>query len=114
MEGKSESSTPCCNFCGHVGMHELKCTDKKRKTKKLLNERLDKNIRLKNFQQEFYANKKKKKGKPDAKGFTREVKEHYVFGQNVTEMTPSKIANALFQRDADKYYNLQFEGEILS
>ena len=111
MEGKIESELDC-DFCGDVGIHELRCPDKTIKTNKLLDKRLDKNARLKNFQQECYARKKMIKGKPNAKGYTRDTKEHFVFGQNVTEMMPSKIANALFKRDAEKYHNLQFEGKM--
>ena len=99
-----------CEFCGHVGIHEVKCYDEKRKTKVPLNKRLDKNSRLKNFQHEHYARKRTKKGKIDAKGFQRDVKEHFVFGQNVTKLLPSEIAVALLKRDANKYYNLQFPG----
>ena len=101
-----------CEFCGHVGIHELKCYNEKRKTNVSLNKRLDKNNRLKNFQHEHYARKRTKKGKIDAKGFPRDVKEHFVFGQNVTKSLPSEIADALFKRDANKYYNLQFPGNL--
>ena len=96
-----------CEFCGHVGIHELKCSDKKRKTNVPLNKRLDKNSRLKNFQHESYAKKRTKKGKTDNKGFQRDVKEHFVFGQNVTKYLPSEIADTLLKRDANKFYNLQ-------
>ena len=37
---------PGCEFCGHVGIHELKCYDEKRKTNLSLDKRLDKNNRL--------------------------------------------------------------------
>ena len=84
-----------CEFCGHVGIHEVKCYDDKRKTNLSLNKRLDKNNRLKNFQHEHYARKRTKKGKTDAKGYQRDVKEHFVFGQNVTKSLPSEIADAL-------------------
>ena len=103
-----------CEFCGHVGIHELKCNDEKRKTNVPLSKRLDKNNRLKNFQHESYARKRTKKGKVDAKGNQRYIKEHFVFGQNVTEELPSKIANALLKRDANKFYNLQFPGNLKS
>ena len=101
-----------CEFCGHVGIHELQPNDEKRKTKLPLNKRLDKNSRLKNFQHEHYARKRTTKGKIDAKGYQRDVKEHFVFGQNVTKSKPSEIADALFKRDANKYYNLQFPGNL--
>ena len=77
-----------------------------------LNKRLDKNNRLKNFQHESYAKKRTKKGQKDAKGFERDVKEHFVFGQNVTKLLPSEIADALLKRDANKFYNLQFPGNL--
>ena len=93
-----------------IGLHELKCFDKKRKTNQPLNKRLDKNVRLKNFQQKEYAKKRFKKGKSDAKGYVKDVKEHYVFGQNVSKSIPSEIADALLKRDAEKFYNLQFPG----
>ena len=109
MQSESQSG---CEFCGHVGLHELKCYDEKRKTNVPLNKRLDKNNRLKNFQHESYAKKRTKKGKTDNKGFQRDVKEHFVFGQNVTKSVPSEIADALFKRDANKYYNLQFPGNL--
>ena len=100
-----------CDLCGHVGVHEMKLVNEKTKTKKNLEKRLDNNPRLKNFQHEHYARKRLgKKCKPDSKGYAKEMKEHFVFGQNVTEMKPSKIADALFKRDAEKYYNLQFTG----
>jgi len=83
--------------------------DEKRKTKKLLNKRLDQNVRLKNFQQQEYAKKRFKKGKPDGKGHIKDVKEHFVFGQNVSKSKPSEIADALLKRDAEKFYNLQFQ-----
>ena len=101
-----------CEFCGHVGIHELKCYDEKRKTNLSLDKRLDKNNRLKNFQHEHYARKRTKKGKIDAKGYQRDVKEHFVFGQNVTKSLPSEIAGALLKRDANKFYNLQFPGNL--
>ena len=101
-----------CEFCGHVGIHEVKCYDEKKKTKLPLNKRLDKNSRLKNFQHEHYARKRTTKGKIDAKGYQRDVKEHFVFGQNVTKSKPSEIADALFKRDANKYYKLQFPGNF--
>ena len=101
-----------CDLCGQVGIHELQCLDPKRNPKgKKLDSRLDKNVKLKNFQHQYYARKRTKKGKPNAKGYTRDIKEHFVFGQNVTEMLPSKIAEALFKRDAEKYYDLQFTGK---
>ena len=103
---KCESQSGC-EFCGHVGIHELKCYDEKRKTNIPLNKRLDKNNRLKNFQHESYAKKRTKKGKTDNKGFQRDVKEHFVFGQNVTKYLPSEIADTLLKRDANKFYNLQ-------
>ena len=103
---------PGCEFCGHVGIHELKCYDEKRKTNLSLDKRLDKNNRLKNFQHEHYARKRTKKGKIDAKGYQRDVKEHFVFGQNVTKSLPSEIAGALLKRDANKFYNLQFPGNL--
>ena len=90
----------------------MKCYDDKRKTNLSLNKRLDKNNRLKNFQHEHYARKRTKKGKTDAKGFQRDVKEHFVFGQNVTKLLPSEIADALLKRDANKFYNLQFPGNL--
>ena len=90
----------------------MKCYDEKRKTKVPLNKRLDKNSRLKNFQHEHYAIKKTKKGKIDNKGYQRDVKEHFVFGQNVTKSLPSEIADALLKRDANKFYNLQFPGNL--
>ena len=90
----------------------MKCYDEKKKSKLPLNKRLDKNSRLKNFQHEHYARKRTKKGKIDAKGFQRDVKEHFVFGQNVTKSKPSEIADALFKRDANKYYKLQFAGNL--
>ena len=101
-----------CEFCAHVGIHEVKCYDEKKKSKLPLNKRLDKNSRLKNFQHEHYARKRTKKGKIDAKGFQRDVKEHFVFGQNVTKSLPSEIADALLKRDANKFYNLQFPGHL--
>ena len=101
-----------CEFCGHVGIHEVKCYDEKKKSKLPLNKRLDKNSRLKSFQHEHYARKRTTKGKIDAKGYQRDVKEHFVFGQNVTKSKPSEIADALFKRDANKYYNLQFPGNF--
>ena len=107
-----ENIEPPCEFCGHVGIHEVKCYDEKKKTKLPLNKRLDKNSRLKNFQHEHYARKRTTKGKIDAKGYQRDVKEHFVFGQNVTKSLPSEIADALFKRDANKYYNLQFPGNL--
>ena len=103
-----------CEFCGHVGIHELKCYDDKRKTNLPLDKRLDKNSRLKNFQHEAYAKKRTKKGNTDSKGFQRDVKEHFVFGQNVTKSLPSEIADALLKRDANKFYNLQFPGNLKS
>ena len=103
-----------CEFCGHVGIHELKCYDEKRKTNVPLNKRLDKNSRLKNFQHESYTKKRTKAGKTDSKGFQRDVKEHFVFGQNVTKMLPSEIADTLLKRDANKFYNLQFSGNLKS
>ena len=96
-----------CEFCGHVGIHELKCYDVKRKTNVSLDKRLNKNSRLKNFQHESYTTKRTKKGKIDNKGFQRDVKEHFVFGQNVTKHLPSEIADTLLKRDANKFYNLQ-------
>ena len=101
-----------CEFCGHVGIHEVKCYDDKRKTNLSLNKRLDKNNRLKNFQHEHYARKRTKKGTIDTKGFQRYIKEHFVFGQNVTKSLPSEIADALLKRDANKFYNLQFPGNL--
>ena len=101
-----------CEFCGHVGIHEVKCYDEKRKTKVPLNTRLDKNSQLKTFQHKHYARKRTKKGKIDAKGFPRDVKEHFVFGQNVTKSLPSQIADALLKRDANKFYNLEFPGNL--
>ena len=101
-----------CEFCGHVGVHEVKCHDKKRKTNVPLNKRLDKNNRLKKFQHENYARKMKKNEEVDTKGYQRYIEEHFVFGQNVTELLPSKIANALLKRDANKFYNLQFPGNL--
>ena len=77
-----------------------------------LNERLDKNNRLKKFQHENYARKRKQKGEVDTKGYQRYIEEHFVFGQNVTELVPSKIANALLKRDANKFYSLQFPGNL--
>ena len=109
MQSEAQSG---CEFCGHVGLHELKCYDEKRKTNLSLDKRLDKNNRLKNFQHEHYARKRTKKGKIDTKGFQRDVKEHFVFGQNVSELLPSKIANVLLKRDANKFYNLQFPGNL--
>jgi hypothetical protein len=103
-----------CEFCGHVGIHELQPNDEKRKTKLPLNKRLDKNSRLKNFQHEHYARKRTKKGKIDAKGYQRDVKEYFVFGQNVTKSLPSEIADALFKRDANKYYNLHIPGNLMN
>ena len=88
----------------------MKCLDEKRRTDKSLSKRLDKNIRLKNFQNEHYTQKKFKKGKPNPKGYTKDVKEHFVFGQNVSKSKPSDIADALLKRDAEKFYNLQFPG----
>ena len=76
-----------------------------------MDKRLDKNDRLKNFQQQEYAKKRFKKGKPDAKGYTKDVKEHYVFGQNVSKSKPSEIARALLKRDAEKFYQLQYPGK---
>ena len=108
---KCESQSGC-EFCGHVGIHELKCYDDKRKTNLSLDKRLDKNNRLKNFQHEHYARKRTKKGKIDAKGYQRDVKEHFVFGQNVTKSLPSEIAGALLKRDANRFYNLQFPGNL--
>ena len=96
-----------CEFCGHVGIHELKCHDDKRKTDLSLDKRLDKNKGLKKIQHEHYARKSKKKGIVDDKGHQRYITEHFVFGQNVTEELPSKIANTLLKRDANKFYNLQ-------
>ena len=107
MESQSD-----CEFCGHVGIHELKCHDDKRKTKDPLDKRLDKNKGLKKFQHESYARKRKTKGEVDSKGYQRYTTEHFVFGQNVTEELPSKIANALLKRDANKFYNLQFPGNL--
>ena len=104
MQSESNSG---CEFCCHVGIHELICKDDKRKTNLSLDKRLDKNNRLKNFQHEHYARKRTKKGKIDAKGFQRDVKEHFVFGQNVTKFLPSEIADTLLKRDANKFYNLQ-------
>ena len=101
-----------CEFSGHVGVHELKCYDKKRKTNVPLNKRLDKNNRLKKFQHENYARKTKKNEEVDTKGYKRYIEEHFVFGQNVSELVPSKIANALLKRDAKKFYNLQFPGNL--
>ena len=92
----------------------MKCYDEKKKTKLPLNKRLDKNSRLKNFQHEHYARKRTTKGKIDAKGYQRDVKEHFVFGQNVTKMLPSEIADTLLKRDANKFYNLQFPGNLKS
>ena len=109
MQSEAKSG---CEFCGHVGLHELKCYDEKRKTNLSLDKRLDKNNRLKNFQYEHYARKRTKKGKIYTKGFQRDVKEHFVFGQNVSELLPSKIANVLLKRDANKFYNLQFPGNL--
>ena len=109
MQSESQSG---CEFCGHVGIHELKCYDDKRKTNLSLDKRLDKNNRLKNFQHESYARKRIKKGKVDSKGYQRYITEHFVFGQNVSEELPSKIANALLKRDANKFYNLQFPGNL--
>ena len=103
-----------CEFCGHVGIHEVRCYNEKRKTKVSLNKRLNKNSRLKNFQHQHYARKRTKKGEIDAKGFQRDVKEHFVFGQNVTKLLPSEIADALLKSDANKYYNLQFPGNLQS
>ena len=103
-----------CEFCGHVGIHEVKCYDEKKKTKLPLNKRLDKNSRLKNFQHEHYARKRTTKGKIDAKGYQRDVKEHFVFGQNVTKSLPSEIADALFKRDANKFYNLHIPGNLMN
>ena len=76
-----------------------------------MGKRLNKNVRLKNFQQQEYAKKRFKEGKADAKGYTRDVKEHYVFGQNVSKSKPSEIADALFKRDAEKFYKLQYPGK---
>ena len=53
-----------------------------------------------------------KKGNTDVKGFQRDVKEYFVFGQNVTKLLPSEIADALLKRDANKFYNLQFLGNL--
>merc|ERR1712129_286983 len=39
-----------CEFCEHVGIHELKCNNEKRKTNVPLDKRLDKNKGLKKFQ----------------------------------------------------------------
>ena len=105
-------SQPECEFCDHVGIHELKCYEEKRKTNVPLDKRLDKNNRLKKFQHENYARKRKQKGEVDTKGYQRYIEEHFVFGQNVTELVPSKIANALLKRDANKFYNLQYPGNL--
>ena len=107
---KIESQSDC-EFCGHVGIHELKCHDVKRKTKDPLDKRLDKNKGLKKFQHD-YARKRKTKGEVDSKGYQRYITEHFVMGQNVTESLPSKIANLLLERDANKFYNLQFPGNL--
>ena len=103
-----------CGLCNDIGLHELKCLDEKRKTNKSLDKRLDKNSRLKNFQQQEYAKKQFKTGKPDAKGYIRDIKEHFVFGQNVSKSMPSEIADALMKRDAEKFYNLKYPGKTLS
>ena len=100
-----------CEFCEHVGIHELKCDNEKRKTNVPLDKRLDNNKQLKKFQHQSYARKRKKKGKV-VKGYQKDITEHFVFGQNVTELVPSKIANALLKRDANKFYNLQFPGNL--
>ena len=88
----------------------MKCYDEKRKTKLPLNKRLDKNNGLKNFQHDAYALRRNRKGNIDNKGYQRYIKEHFVFGQNVTKMLSSEIADAVFQRDAEKFYKLQFPG----
>ena len=103
-----------CGLSNDIGLHELKCFDETRKTNQPLDKRLNKNVRLKNFQQQEYAKKRFKEGKPDAKGYTKDVKEHYVFGQNVSKSKPSEIADALLKRDAEKFYNLQFPGKYFS
>ena len=106
-----EPPKPDCELCGVVGIHDVSAVDEKRKTKKNLDSRLDKNVPLKNFQHKYYARKSVKEVIKDKKGHDREINQHFVFGQNVSEMKPSKIANALLKRDAEKFYNLQFQGK---
>ena len=96
-----------CELCGEVGIHDLSVVDEKQRTEKKLDARLDKNVPLKNFQHKYYARKSVKEVIKDKKGYDREINQHFVFGQNVSEMKPSKIANALLKRDAEKFYNLQ-------
>ena len=91
---------PDCDLCGEVGIHDFSVDDEKRRTKKKLDARLDKNVPLKNFQHKYYARKSVKEVIKDKKGYDREVIQHFVFGQNVSEMKPSKIANTLLKRDA--------------
>ena len=104
---------PDCDFCGEVGIHDFSVDDEKRRTKKKLDARLDKNVPLKNFQHKYYARKSVKEVIKDKKGYDREVIQHFVFGQNVSEMKPSKIANALLKRDAKKFYDLQFQSKTI-
>ena len=108
-----ETPKPDCDLCGEVGIHDVTVVDEKRMTKKKLDLRLDKNVLLKNFQHKHYARKSVKEVIKDKKEHEREINDHFVFGQNVSEMKPSKIANALLKRDAEKFYNLQFQGETI-
>ena len=55
---KNIESQSGCEFCEHVGIHELKCDNEKRKTNVPLDKRLDKNKGLKKFQHESYARKR--------------------------------------------------------
>ena len=72
---KCESQSGC-EFCGHVGIHELKCYDEKRKTNIPLNKRLDKIIGSKTSNMNLMLKKGQKRAKlttKDSRGMSKSI-----------------------------------------
>ena len=94
-----------CTLCGHVGIYTLKDIEVFSKNDIPLDKRLDKNPRVKRLQMQHYGNLRQRK-EVTKKGFSKTVKEYYVMGQNVTTMSAVESADALLDRDANKFKNL--------